>query len=274
MRWRRLIWAVPAGVSVAIAAGIALQPATPFTPQEMAARVAALWRYGAIEVPQQLAAAGDPAQGLMARVAAGEAFDAVDSASYRRAIQAVLADHQRLFALLDNNLCLVQDAGPAQANNVGGQGIAGLHDLHAASALSNFDEMQADLVALADAGALRRIYLANEAYKDLTDLMVHLAPATQSVVLVQAPALPLGADPDLATGFAAFREAMARASFAGINSPAYLAAVAEAEAAYTALALRVQAMITERLSPLEQKIAGRWLAVQGVQPRLNLDKAG
>lgn len=270
MRWRRAILALGGSAAVAAAVGLALQAFAPFTPEEMALRVAALWRYGAVEVPAQMAAKDDPARGLMARVAAGEVLSDAESAAYRRAIQGVLADHQSLFALLDNNLCLVQDAGLGAENNIGGQGIAGLHDLHAASAASNFDELQADLAALAEAGALRRIYLANEAYKDLTDLMVHLAPAMHSVVVAEAPALPAGADPELAAGFEAFRGAMRQASFAPINSPAYLDAVARAQAEYTALALAVQARVVAHLSPLEQRIAGRWLAVQGVQPRLDL----
>ncbi len=270
MRWRRVASGLILGLSLAVAGGIALQSATPFTPDEMRLRVAALWRYGAIEVPFQMATKNDPARGLMMRVAAGEALDAPDSARFRRAMQAVLADHQTLFALLDNNLCLVRDSGAGEANNVGEMGIAGLHDLHAASAASNFAEMTADLAALDQAGALRRIYLANEAYKDLTDLMVHLAPAMHSVVVSAAPALPEGVDPELAQDFEAFRAAMRVASFAPINSPTYLSAVAQAQARYTDLALAVQARVTARLTPLEQKIAGRWLAVQGVQPRLTL----
>jgi hypothetical protein len=270
MRWARAISTLALGGVAVVVTMVMLQPADPFTSDEMAQRVAALWRYGAVDVPAQMAKTDDPAAALMAKVAAGQVLDAAQSATYRRAIQSVLAEHQTLFALLDNNLCLVQDAGADEANNVGGTGIAGLHDLHAASAASNFDELQADLAELASAGALRRIYLANEAYKDLTDLMVHLAPATHSVVVGEAPALPAEAEPELAQNFETFRSAMRMASFAPVNSPDYLAAVARAQLAYAALALMVQDRVTTRLSPLEQKIAGRWLALQGVQPRLVL----
>lgn len=270
MRWRQIFGGLFLAIGAAAVAVVALQSAAPFTPPEMAARVAALWRYGAIEVPQQMAAKDDPAQALMTRVAAGEVLTVADSARYRQAIQAVLADHQSLFALLDNNLCLAQDADMDQPNNLGSLGIAGLHDLHAASAASNFAEMQADLAGLPAAGSLRRIYLANEAYKNLTDLMVHLAPAMHSVVVANAPALTSDADPELAHRFQAFRSAIRTASFAPINSPAYVAAVAQAQQVYTEMALQVQAQITLNLSPLEQKIAGRWLALQAVQPRLTL----
>jgi hypothetical protein len=270
MRWRWVFGAGGLAVVLGGAVGILLQPVSPFSREEMALRVVALWRYGAVEVPAQMAAADDPAQGLMARVAAGEVLDSAESARYRRAIQGVLAAHQGLFGLLDNNLCLVENAAPQEANNVGGIGIAGLHDWHAASAASNFDEMQGDLAGLATAGTFGRIYLANEAYKDLTDLMVHLAPATHSVVVGPAPALPEGADPGLADDFAAFRRAMTEASFAEINSADYLSARARALDAYTDLAMAVQGQITAQLSPLEQRVAGRWLALQGVQPRLIL----
>ncbi len=270
MRWRRVFGAAGLAVVLGGIVGVLLQPITPFSRDEMALRVAALWRYGAVEVPAQMAAADDPAQGLMARVAAGEVLDSAESAQYRQAIQGVLAAHQGLFALLDNNLCLVEDAAPQEANNLGGRGIKGLHDWHAASAVSNFDEMQGDLAGLATAGAIGRIYLANEAYKDLTDLMVHLAPAMHSVVVGPAPALPEGADPGLADDFAAFRRAMTQASFAEINSADYLTARGRALDAYTDLAMAVQSQITAQLSPVEQRLAGRWLAVQGVQPRLIL----
>lgn len=270
MRWRRTISTLVLGGVAVAATMVMLQPAEPFTSEEMALRVAALWRYGAVDVPTQLAKTDDPAADLMAKVAAGQILDAAQSSTYRRAIQSVLAEHQTLFALLDNNLCLVQDAGADEANNVGSTGIAGLHDLHAASAASNFAEMQADLAELASAGSLRRIYLANEAYKDLTDLMVHLAPATHSVVVGETPALPAEADPALTQSFETFRNEMLKAGFTPVNSPEYLASVAKAQVAYTALALMVQDRVTTRLTPLEQKIAGRWLAVQGVQPRLVL----
>jgi hypothetical protein len=101
--------------------------------------------------------------------------------------------------------------------------------------------------------------------------MVHLAPATQSVVVGAAPALPVGADPTRARLFETFRNAMTRASFAPINSPEYQSAVALALLAFTDLAVNVQATVTAHLSPMEQRIAGRWLAIQQVSPQLGLE---
>jgi hypothetical protein len=268
MRLRRVL---AAGLGVALIGGLtvlARQPFAPLSQASLAAHTAALFRYGAIDVPQKLA--GDLDATLLAQVASGAELSAADSARYRQSIQAVLAAHQTLFRALDNNLTFAVDFASLDPNNCGSNGIAGKHDLHAASAASNFAEMDADLRALATAGPIGRIYLANEAYKDLTDLMVHLAPATQSVVVAQAPALPLDADPARAADFETFRAAMRRASFAPINSPAYQAALTQALAAFTALAENVQAEVTAQLSPLEQRIAGRWLALQSVSPQLGL----
>ncbi len=131
-------------------------------------------------------------------------------------------------------------------------------------------ELDASLKALSTAGPLGRIRHANRAYKSLTDLMVHLAPAVHSVVLVNGPALSKTADPALAQGFEQFRGAMTKASFAPIGSPAYYQAIDQAQSAFAALVLMTQTRIIEALSPIEQRLAGRWLSLQSVSPRLTL----
>lgn len=233
-------------------------------------RVAALLRYGAMDVPHEMAGPDHPQAALLARVAAGETLTVDESTLYRVAIQGVLADNQGLFKLLDNNIVFASDTGPDDPNNCGGLGIAGKHDLHAASAASNFAEMEASLAALETAGSFGRIRHANRAYKSLTDLMVHLAPAPASVMLQDQPALPRGANAMRAAGFDRFRRAMTNAAFAPIGSPEHKDALITAQVAYAALALAVQGAITANLSPLEQRLAGRWLAVQSVSPRLDV----
>ncbi len=245
-------------------------PWQPMTTPQIAAHVAALHRYGAIDVPQEMAGLGHPLRALMQRAAAGEALDVPESARYRIAIQAVLAQHQTMFSLLDNNIVFAADVGPNVANNCGSFGIAGRHDLHSASAASNFAEMEASLAALPHAGFLGRIRHANRAYKSLTDLMVHLAPASVSVMQADQPPLPEDADPARAAAFDSFRRAMAYAGFAPINSPAYHAAIGQAMAAFETLASQVQLAVTSQLSPFEQRFAGRWLAPQSISPRLSL----
>ncbi len=244
------------------------EPWQPMPPDDIARRVAALLRYGAVEVPHQMAGLDHPAAELMAKVASGKALTAAESALYRKAVQGVLADSQTLFAILDNNIIFASDTGPNDPNNCGGQGISGRHDLHAASAVSNFAELEASLTALQTAGFLARIRHANRAYKSLTDLMVHLAPAQASVMLAAQPPLPPNADPARAATFDAFRLAMTKAGFAPINSPDHRAALTTAQTAFADLSLSVQSAVTAQLSPLEQRIAGRWLSLQSVSPRL------
>lgn len=267
---RRVLLGAAAAVVLVPAVLIWREPWLPMTGQEISQRVAALMRYGAVDVPHQMAGPDHPQAALMARVAADEFLTADESTRYRLAIQAVLADNQRHFALLDNNLVFASDVGPQDPNNCGSLGIAGLHDHHAASAASNFAEMEASLAALKTGGPLGRIRHANRAYKSLTDLMVHLAPAQASVMLMDHPALPGGADPARAAAFDTFRRAMAAAGFAPLGSPEHRAALAAAKAAFADLATSVQTTVTDQLSPLEQRLAGRWLALQSVSPRLNL----
>jgi hypothetical protein len=267
---RKLALGIAFGIVIVPAALIWREPWLPMTAPEIAVRTAALWRYGAVDVPHDMAGPENPKAGLMVRVAKGEELSAPDSTAYRLAIQQVLAANQRLFAVLDNNIVFASDTGPNDPNNCGGTGIAGRHDLHAASAASNFAELDASLKALSTAGPLGRIRHANRAYKSLTDLMVHLAPAVHSVVLKNSPALPETADPALAQGFEHFRLAMTEASFAPIGSAAYNQALDQAQTAYAALVLTTQTRIIATLSPLEQRLAGRWLSLQSVSPRLTL----
>ncbi len=252
------------------ATAVIIAPWQPMTPQQISAHVAALHRYGAIDVPQDMAGPDHPQRALMQRVAAGQALDETQSARYRIAIQSVLARHQTMFRLLDNNIVFATDVGPNAANNCGGFGIAGRHDLHSASASSNFAELEASLAALSQRGFWGRIRHANRAYKSLTDLMVHLAPASVSVMQADQPPLPENANPDRAAAFDTFRRAMAEAGFSAINSPAHNASIAGATRAFETLVRQVQMAVTSRLSPFEQRLAGRWLAPQSISPRLNL----
>ncbi|MDZ7905845.1 MAG: hypothetical protein U5N55_08840 [Cypionkella sp.] len=239
---------------------------------QIAAHVAALHRYGAIDVPHDMAGPNHAQRDLMRRAAAGHILNVAESARYRIAIQTVLAQHQTMFRLLDNNIIFATDAGPNMPNNCGGLGISGRHDLHSASAASNFAEMEASLAALSQSGFWGRVRHANRAYKSLTDLMVHLAPAAVSVMQADQPPLPDTANRTRAAAFDRFRSAMTRAGFSLINSPDYKAAIGQAMAAFEVMALEVQDAVTLQLTPTEQRLAGRWLAPQSISPRLELDR--
>lgn len=267
-RWRYPIWGLGLALSAAVVVILA-QDSRPFTQPEIAIRAQALFRYGAVEVPHGLLPKGDPMAPLFAQVALGAALDSAQSAAYRARFQQVLFAYQPLFRALDDDLHLAQDAGMTMGNNIGTMGIAGRHDLHAASAKANFTELAQGLAALPHAGAVRKILLANQSYKDLTDLMVHLAPAVHSVDLTDNPALP-DLDPALSRPFDTFRTALKRAEFAPVGSADYRNAIAEGVTAYAGLVGEVQRQITANLTPLEQKLAGRWLSLQSVSPQLTL----
>ncbi len=265
---RKILALIACAVVLPVAILIWREPWQPMTKDEVAQKIAALLRYGAIDVPHNMAGPDHAQSALMQRVADGGMLSVAESARYRIAIQGVLADRQRMFAFLDNNTIFASDAGPNDPNNCGGLGIGGRHDLHAASAASNFAEMEISLAAINTAGPLGRIRHANRAYKSLTDLMVHLAPAQASVMLNVQPDLPADADMARAQIFDRFRSAMTDAGFAPIGSTAHKDALDRATSAFEDLALSVQSTVTDRLSPLEQRLAGRWLSIQSVSPRL------
>lgn len=270
MRWAtRGILGLGLIFSAILVSVIALQDATSFTSSQVHGRSAALFVYGSTDVPHDMAGQDHPHQPLFALVESGAELSTDDSQTYRIAFQAVLAANQRLFRALDNNLVFATDHAMDAVNSVSGSGIVGKHDLHAESALSNFVELSESLEQLSTVGSIRRIMLANRAYKSLTDLMVHLAPAVHSIVVDEVIELPQQ-DEALVASFDAFRMAFHRAGFAPINSPMYLQEIEMGVAAYASLVSQVQAIIVSRLSPLEHQISGRWLAIQSVSPQLSL----
>lgn len=254
---------------VALIGIIVLQDATPFTPTEMKQRASALFAYGSVEVPHDMAKQDHPHQQLFSTVQSGAALSAEASQTYRTAFQSVLAENQGLFRALDNNLVFATDHAMETANSISGSGIAGTHDLHAASARSNFYELSNSLDQLSTVGSVRRILLANKAYKSLTDLMVHLAPAVHSVVVDEMMELP-GPANQLTQTFDEFRSAFHRASFAPINSATYWQEIEIGVAAYASLATQVQTQVVSHLSPFEHQMSGRWLAFQSVSPQLSI----
>lgn len=270
LKWLKRVVLAAVGVALlALIAVIAVQDATPFSARALEQRAKALFAYGSVEVPHELAGAEHAELALFNKVADGQGLTKDESKAYRRAFQGVLADNQRLFRALDNNLVFATDYAMDVPNSICGQGIAGRHDLHAASARSNFVELAGNLEALSNSGALTRVWNANEAYKNLTDLMVHLAPAVHSVVVDVPEVLP-AFDSSLSVPFETFRDAFQQAGFAPVNSREYHAAIAEGVAAYARLAEVVQTQITSELSPFEHKLAGRWLALHSVSPQLSL----
>lgn len=241
--------------------------ASPYSPADVR-RLADLLNEGAAtDVPHHSLMTEEQRQthaALLAKVESGRQLSAAESARYRALYQATLQQNQAKLALFDSNLTILTDVDMARPNNVGGRGIAHSHDHHDVSARSNFDDMMHSLDAITRAkgplGWATRISNANQAYKNLTDIVLHLgtAPQTVSVGYVPRGSVPDRMTADFETMLAAYKAAQ----FSPVNSPAYVADVHRALGAYDNLVLAVQARVNRDLSPFERRLAGRWLAPQ------------
>lgn len=210
---------------------------------------------------------------LLARVEAGEALDAADSAAYRRIFQRVLHDNQRFLARFDAELTVLDDLAPAEPNNVSGHGVVGHHDHHDASARNNFAAMLRNLLRLETATwPGERIRLANVVQKDLVDLISHLgvAPHTISINYV-APERPWP-DRQLGDLFEAMTIAFKQAQFEPVHSHAYWQAIDRALDRYADLIFETQSRVHAATSPSERRFAGHFLSPQTLPPPVNLNR--
>ncbi|WGW04482.1 hypothetical protein [Tropicibacter oceani] len=212
-----------------------------------------------------------PEAALFACVTAGQTLNTEQSARYRIAYQGFLLDKQRLFSALDADLQLRQDQGMTLPNNVGGQGIAGLHDHHDASARANLEDIAQSLVRLETAAFTTRTLLANDIYKDLTDLMVHMAPAVHSVGLIPPDPMPQDLPDTLSGPFARFYAGMKAAQGMAVNSAGYWSALDDAQSGYADLIAAVQSRLRARNGSLLHMMSGNWLSLQTVAPVLGVD---
>ena len=208
---------------------------------------------------------------LLERVESGTELSVEDSRIYRQLIQDTLFQHQSSLVWLDANLSLVSDVGMSDVNNIGGKGIVGRHDHHDLSARLNFSDLSDSLNRIdATSGVLApivRIANANRAYKNLTDLILHLAVGAHSVSVKYQPP-DTTPDPDtMAMDFEAMIVAYKIAQFAPVNSQVYVAQIGRAMDAYDRIVLAVQARINQRLSPVERRLAGRWLSIHTIAPQ-------
>jgi hypothetical protein len=121
---------------------------------------------------------------LFEKVESGQQLTADESAAYRVLYQSILKDKQRMLAMLDDQLTVLTDFMPGEANNVGTHGIEGSHDHHDASAGANLAALRFDLEQLESASGVfasfTRVGAAIGAYKDLDDVILHMATAPQT----------------------------------------------------------------------------------------------
>ncbi|MCR9139368.1 MAG: hypothetical protein NXI27_25435 [Alphaproteobacteria bacterium] len=208
---------------------------------------------------------------LLALVESGKQLTEQQSRTYRQLIQQILLDHQSRLVWLDTSLTVMNDVEIDEVNNVGGTGIEGLHDHHDQSARRNFSDLSVALQRLETANGITapvvRIFSANRAYKNLTDIILHLAVAAHSVSVEYMPP-DLDVEPGtMAADFESMLMAYKIAQFAPVNSQTYVAQIGRAMDAYDRLVLAAQARINQRLSPLERRLAGRWLALHTIAPQ-------
>ena len=206
---------------------------------------------------------------LFEKVEKGIELSEAESAEYRRHYQQIVLNNQLFFWSYDHQVTAMPDVGMDLPNNAGGQGIAGNHDHHDASARINLDLLKGNLARIdAASGVLAspaRILAAIKAQKNLTDLMLHFGtvPQTVSVHYVETP---VAAGDTLAANFEAMLREYKTAQFAPVNSPAYWNAIHAGLAAYDKLIIEVQDHVRSKLGPVERTLAGRWLAWQSLTP--------
>lgn len=268
------------GVAVLVLAFVLL--CLPFNPPkvsagEIGARVDLLNENAAIVTPHFKLGkkTRDANLALFEKVERGEPLTADESASYRVLYQQILKDNQGKLSKLDRQLTVLDNYEPAEKNNVGTLGIEGAHDHHDASAAANFAELRSDLARLDDAGGVAgsftRVRAAIDAYKDLNDILMHMAISPQTKSVPRAPEAP--AD-ELQAQFEGMMEHFKRAQFERVNSPAYGAEVRQALDRFDALVLLVQDRVYAKLGPVERSLSGPWGSWRSLTPPTQGVKAG
>lgn len=202
---------------------------------------------------------------LFQRVEQGQVLSGEQSAQYRLVYQELLRRHQRRLRRFDRNLTVLPDVGMQVRNNVDGRGIQGSHDHHDESSRSNFRDLRDALHQLETDGSAGSVRHAIYAYKDLRDILLHLATAPQTKsILYQEPEAPPRDSLDVL--FENVLREYKLAQFEAVNSPGYTEHVANALDSYDRLVLAVQERVYAHLSPLERTLAGTWIGWQSLSP--------
>jgi hypothetical protein len=267
---RVLLW-----IAVGLVLGFALlcMPFNPrkWTADEIGVRVDLLNEKAAIVTPHMTLGkkTREANLALFEKVESGQPLTVEESTAYRLLYQSILNDKQHELSLLDDELTVLTNYMPDKENNVGTHGIEGSHDHHDASAGANLAALRQDLERLDNAtGALEspvRVRAALSAYKDLDDIVLHMATAPQTKSVPRLPQTP--AD-ELQAQFEPMMAHFKRAQFEPVNSPAYVTEVHLALDSYQALVVLVQDHVYARLGPLERSLCGRWGSWRSLAPPL------
>jgi hypothetical protein len=242
-----------------------------WTASEIAARVDLLNQKAAIETPHHTLGKKIRAENvaLFEKVEHGQPLTAEESAAYRVLYQRILNQKQHELALLDDELTVLTNYMPEKANNVGSMGIEGKHDHHDASAAANLAALRSDLERLEGASGVlasfTRVRAALAAYKDLDDVILHMATAPQTKSVPRVPEAP---SDELQRQFEPMMLHFKMAQFEPVNSAAYVTEVHAALTSYDALVMLVQDRVYNHLGPLERSLTGRWCTWRSLAPSL------
>ena len=230
-----------------------------WTVSEIGARVDLLNEKAAIETPHHTLGKKIRAAhlALFEKVESGQQLTAEESAEYRVLYQTILNQKQHELSLLDGELTVLTNYMPEKPNNVGSFGIEGKHDHHDASAGANLAALRQDLQRMESASgplaSFTRVRAAIEAYKDLDDVVLHMATAPQTKSVSRTP--ETSADE-------------LQAQFEPVNSPAYATDVHAALDRYDAMVLLVQDRVYAHLGPVERSLTQRWGSRRSLAPSL------
>jgi hypothetical protein len=268
---RRFLYWFIGGLLVAIV--LLLLPFNPprWTASEIGRRVDLLNEKAAIDTPHHTLGkkTREANLALFEKVERGEALSEEESAKYRVLYQSILNDKQHELSLLDEQLTVLTNYKPDEKNNVGTMGIEGSHDHHDASAGANLEALREDLAKLDGAdGAMfsyTRVRAALAAYKDLDDIVLHMATAPQTKSVPRVPQRP---EDELQTQYEPMMLHFKNAQFAPVNSPTYIAEVHQALDRYAALVVLVQDRVYGKLGPVERSLVGRWGSWRTLAPPL------
>lgn len=258
-------------VPALLVAAVFSTPATPYTPAEVSALVDKLNYNASVATPHFSLGSELRAQhqSLFQKVEQGHALSVSESSRYRLLYQSILHNNQARLRLFDWHLTLLNDHALNKPNNIGEQGIKGRHDHHDWSATKNFNSLQTSLNRIKSAtgvtGPLVRISNASHAYKDLTDIILHMATAPQTASVGYEP---MQARNEFEKNFDQMMQHFKKAQFAPVNSELYIFHVRRALESYDALVLTAQSNIHRELSPWEARAAGRWLSWKSLGPRV------
>jgi hypothetical protein len=267
---RVLMWSA---VGLLLAFAFLCMPFNPrkWTADEIGVRVDLLNEKAGIDTPHKTLGKKTREENLalFQKVEQGQPLTADESATYRQLYQSILNHKQHELSLLDDELTMLTNYQPEEKNNVGTLGIEGAHDHHDASAGANLVALRRDLDRLERAGGLTasytRVRAALSAYKDLDDIVLHMATAPQTKSVPRVPEAP--AD-ELQAQFEPMMAHFKRAQFEPVNSPAYVAEVHLALDNYQALVVLVQDRVYAQLGPLERSLCGRWGSWRSLAPPL------